>query len=214
LGSVTNEPIVTHTPPESTEPATYATARVESADALLLYAFPQDHEFASFEQQVSDDHRRLTLVASKPSGEANIESWMCQLTLGSAREISDEEASARAMEYAEPAGIELAIGSYVAPPGHTLDANGFDHAAGCHVITPDLGRVRLLVDGTGRPRFCPAFQIVNAQNREAWVYVNHLVFDRVARDGDGNLIFQVPNVVRDRTTIEVLFRRVDTFDGA
>ena len=64
-----------------------------------------------------------------------------------------------------------------------------------------------MIDGTVSPLYSPVFRILEQDGLQAWVYVQDRILDRVARDRAGNLLFQLPGVIRDRTTIEVLFRR-------
>ena len=70
--------------------------------------------------------------------------------------------------------------------------NGFNAASGCYVIAPDRGQVRLIIDGTKQPVYAPVFQIVQPENSAAWVYVDHLIFEKVARSPGGGVVFQLP----------------------
>ena len=73
--------------------------------------------------------------------------------------------------------------------------------------------MRFVIDGTDHPRFSPAFEIVGARHQEAWVYINDLIFDAASYNASGNLVFQLPDVVRDRAIVEVLFAEPSTGDG-
>ncbi len=214
LSSRTGDGLQTRTSSESAQPPTFATARTESTDSFLLYTLSEPHRFVPIRQQVADERRRVSLVATRPAKGLDVETWVCQLTLGPASEISDRQASARAIDYCEPGGLHLELGSFGAADRPTVGQNGFDQASGCYVIAPDGGQARFVIDGRVRPRFSPAFQIIDTEKLEAWIYVNHLIFDKVARDADGNLIFQLPKTIRDRTTVEVLLRRSQRLGGA
>ena len=54
---------------------------------------------------------------------------------------------------------------------------------------------------------CPPVFVASAAvatRRQAWVYVDHLIFDQVAHDAQGNLIFQLPGIIRKPTMVEVI----------
>ena len=128
------------------------------------------------------------------------------IDLAARRLVGQLEALARAGDYWQPGALELELGSPVTAGAPDLTPQGFDRASGCHVIAPDRGRVRFVIDGREHPRFSPAFKIIDSEGLDAWVYVNHLIFHPIAHDADGNLIFQLPDVITDRTTVEVLLR--------
>ncbi len=149
---------------------------------------------------------RPSVVVTRPRGEEDVEQWDGHYFFAP-EPIRDEALRARAVDYATAAAPTLELGSFVrvsAAPGATP---GFDAGAGSWVIAPDRGRVRLTINGGRRPRFSPAFTIVDAQNRQSWVYVNDQLLEQTVRDADGNLMFQVPGVVDASTVVEVLLRR-------
>jgi hypothetical protein len=203
-----------HASSASGQHSTYGTARSESADALLLYALGEPQEVKTIREQRDRDRGRVSLLAIRPPTDAGVEKWVCRLTLGRASEISDEEAAARAADYAKPGGLQLKFGSFAVASRPGVGESGFNRAFGCYVISPDRGRVLFTIDGRTQPRFSPAFKIINTQGREAWVYVNHLSFDKVARDTEGNLLFQLPDIIRDQRTVEVLFRQPQRSGGS
>ncbi|UCC31294.1 MAG: hypothetical protein JSU86_03275 [Phycisphaerales bacterium] len=50
-----------------------------------------------------------------------------------------------------------------------------------------------------RRRFIPI-----PKAREAWICVDHLIFDQVACDAQGSLIFQLPGIIRKPTMVDVI----------
>ncbi len=192
----------------------YAWARSKSGDAFLLYTLGERQASSCMIEQYDAERRRLSFVAVADSADADVATWQCRLLLAPADEVSDEEALARAVDYADPVAPHIELGFLVDRPGRPTVPPGFDRTTGCFRIAPDRGRVRLVLDGRQRPYFSPAFEIVSTDNREAWVYVNHLVHDQVGRTVDGNLVFQLPGTIRDEVVVEVLFRRSPNFEGA
>lgn len=197
----------------------YATARSKPHDAFLLYVMDDAGrpmritESAPGTDPTSASTERVSFIAVGDGPEGDVETWASHILLGSASVITDEEALARALDYASPTAPRLELGSFVSVDGDDSGSTGFDPTSGCHVIAPDRGRVRFVIDGGERPRFSPVFQIISPDNHEAWVYVDHLIFDRVARDAQGNLIFQLPGMVGKLTLVEVLFRRPERLSG-
>jgi len=197
----------------------YATAHRESGGALLLYAVADraDRAVRMLRSDVpvggeSDAADYTSLVAVADQGERaehQAEAWACHILLASTGGIQDEEVRARVADYDKPVAPRIEIGSLVASTEPYGGKDGFDPSTGCHVIAPDGDLVRFVVDGRRQPRFSPVFRVVDTADREAWVYVDHLVYDRVARDARGNLVFQLPGTVRDSTMVEVHLRSRD-----
>jgi hypothetical protein len=170
---------------------------------------------SSLTQDESSDasgHTLLTAIVESP--EEDPVTWLCYILLGSSGDICDEDVDAHVVDYTGPAAPRIEVGSLVPVSGEHDGTRGFDPASGCYVIAPDRHRVRLVIGEDEGLRYSPAFKIHGADNREAWVYVDHLIFDRVAYDAEGDLIFQLPGAVRKPTVIEVLFRQLDPQDGA
>ena len=55
-------------------------------------------------------------------------------------------------------------------------------------------------------------RVLESADREAWVYVNHLIHAEVYRGADGNLLFQLPDVTGP-VPVEVLFRQEEPKGG-
>jgi hypothetical protein len=228
--SVTEESNITQSPP-------YAVARSQPSDAFLLYVVggvsqpirltesvseprTQPSRFAAVRAELQESEslagaacssvHHTSFVAVKDKREGDVERWSCHMLLGSASEISDREALARAVDYVNPSPPRLERGSFVPVKESHWDVEGFDPTSGCFVIAPDRGQVRFVLDGRQQPRFSPAFKIVDIQDADAWVYVDQLLFDRVARSSRGHLIFQLPGTLRKPALVEVLLRQRET----
>ncbi len=185
----------------------YASARIPAGDASLLYVPGNQPRLRELVEESDAGRRQVSFTALFDNGAAETESWHCHLLLGTSTEVAPAEVSARATAYARPAGLRFELGSPVPPAQADTGQTGFDPASGCYVITPDQGRVRFVIDGRGQPRFSPAFRVICRPDDEAWVYVNNLILKNIARDASGNLVFQLPGIVRSETTVEILFRR-------
>ena len=187
---------------QASEPVCYAWARSASQGASLLYVLGSTSGEARMNLEQDNTVGRVTFVAAQPPGHGVAEHWRCHLLLGHADEAMVAQAPDRAADYASPARLRVDLGSAAAPGGQLYDAG-----EGCYVIAPQDGQVRLMLDGRERPRFSPAFKVLNAGASEAWVYVNSVILDDVSQDADGNLVFQLAGVLQDETLIEVLSRR-------
>ena len=82
---------------------------------------------------------------------------------------------------------------------------GFDGGAGTYRVNAKGESIRIEL-GTGIGWFdSPGFVVAETPGTDAWVYANSKLVTPTARDADGNLIFQLPGVVREKTVVEVLF---------
>ena len=185
----------------------YATARSQPRDTMLVYMLDSASAPARIVEQADSTARRVSLIGTLDSAPAEVARWTCQLMLGSAGEVSDADAAARAAQYAGPASIRFEVGSPVMGSNSSHRGDGFDPSRGTYDLHPDQGRVRFVIEGQKRAMFAPAFRVLDAKNLEAWVYVNHLILSKAARDPGGNLVFQLPGTIRQSTMVEVLLRR-------
>lgn len=192
----------------------HGSARIVSNNSYLLYVLGDTDPSSRMIVQWDRRQQRASFVALTEAPDSDIRRWRCQLLLASANEVSEQEALERAIDFGHPAVPTVEVGSIVGvSAGRANDPNATPVAAGVR-LAPDGGLVRFVIDGTRRPRFSPAFEIVGAQHQEAWVYVNNLIFDATTYNNAGNLLFQLPDVIRGRTTVEVLFRKPTVSDGS
>ncbi len=210
----TGDGLQTHTAPQAAQPPAFATMRTDSTDSLVLFALNEPHAFTPVRERLDSKRGRASLVASRPVAANDVERWLCGLTLGSAKATSDEETAARAMAFCNPAELKLEIGTPATGDEWNDIKSGFDQTNGCYTIIPEQGRARFVLDGRERPFFHPAFRILDTRERQVWVYADHLIHRNIARDRGGNVIFQLPDIIRDQTTVEVLLRRSEAFPGA
>ncbi len=185
----------------------YATARSQPRDTVLVYMFDPASASARIAEQADSTVRRVSLIGTQERAPVEVTKWACQLVLGSAGEVSDADAEARAVQYAGAASIRVEVGSLVSGSPSSARGDGYDRSSGTFDLEPDQGRVRFVIEGQKRAMFSPAFRILGAKDQEAWVYVNHLILSNVARDPGGNLVFQLPGTIRQSTMVEVLLRR-------
>ena len=195
--------------PSGTPP--YGSIREGAGDALLLFVPGAASPAGRITATLDAPGRRatLTLVDDRPI--QPVRRWTAHVLLGASSEITDEQAGARAGEYANPPPLTLDIGRVaVAGDGPWRPTEtGFDPASGSYVIVPDSGQVRFVLDGRAHAFHTPAFTIVDTVDRTAWVYVDHLIHAPVGRDADGRLVFQLPGRVSDVRRVEVLLQPVD-----
>lgn len=185
----------------------WAVARMKSADAALLFV-PWSGPAKVVVKAVNDpaNHRSL-LVAEKKEGATDVaKTWGAHLFLTTSSALSDTEAQQRAIEYSQPGGFQVEVGRFTSSTDGATRENGFDPASGCTLIDADKGRARLMIDGRKRAANSPVFLLRGAPGTDAWVYMNHMIVDRVARTSDGDIVFQLPRSVTDKTEIEVLTR--------
>ena len=200
----------------------FATARDKAAGTALLF-IPWDAVAMTLLDPDRDDQdqdhaqtasQTMTICAHQADqarDDGGLTQWTGQLLLIADEQLTEAQAEKRAIEYALPNPPRLEIGMFAigdtANHPNSPSANGFDPAAGCYVIAPDNGNVRFRIDDAHGPHFSPIFEILNPQARQAWVYVNHMIFDRVTRTPEGHLLFQLPGIINQPTLVEILFRR-------
>ena len=165
-------------------------------------------------ERVSDREGRASLVASRPATGTDVERWTGQLLLSAASQVTEDDARERASRFDDPIELDIEVGSVPEGDAYADLNDGFDATAGCYILEPDQGQVRFILDGRHHPIFSPAFKIKATHDQLGWVYVDHLILDRTARDREGNLVFQVPDAVRERRIVEVLLRRASSVPGA
>jgi len=160
---------------------------------------------ATIEASRDVDRKRALLTAAPWRGAGGSRRcWTSHFFLGSGSGLDGDEVEARARAYTKPVALQMELGSVFVSPSEGVVSDGFDRAAGCYVLTHDRGRVRLVIDGRPAPCYTPAFKVLQSARTQAWVYVNDQLLSPTSRDRNGNLIFQLPRTIRDRTVVEVL----------
>jgi hypothetical protein len=193
--------------PEPLRHVVFGSARGQVSDgAFLLFAMSDSQATPRIMRQLDAPHDRLALIATGPKPAGATQRWTCLLMLATSGDVSESEVTARVLDYGQPVPLDLEIGA--APGDGSAPAGAeFDPATGCHTLSPERGQVRFKLSGDRTPRFSPVFRILGVAGYDAWVYVNHVIFDSIAYDADGNLIFQIPGISEAPTTVEVILRR-------
>ena len=191
----------------------HGSARIVADNSYLLYVLGDTNPSSRMIVQWDRQQQRVSMVALTEAPDTDIRQWRCQILLASSTDVTEKEGLERAIDYGRPAVPTVEVGSIIGDSAR----RGFDRedapvAEGVR-IAPEGGLVRFVIDGTDHPRFSPAFEIVGVRHQEAWVYVNDLIFDATSYNASGNLVFQLPDVIRDRTTVEILFAETGTSDG-
>ena len=185
----------------------YAWARgAESDDPLLLFVPGAAPEGCALKTRALKDGKGAELMAFGPAGPCT---WRCQLWLAQAQAASDPELGMRTRTYLHPPALRFQVGrpATSTEAGRELQPTGFDSGAGCYVLHPARNCLRFTLGGERAPLYSPAFRVLDPGRRTAWVYVNDRMWSAVGRDRDGNLTFQLPELILEETRVEVLFDR-------
>ena len=193
--------------PEDLRRVTYACAAPTSADKSgLLWVLPVLTEPSRIDVLPHPQERRIDLLASGGIAAGPVARWTGLLQVWPPGSCVPAVARARALDYCYPAPLNMLVGEVIADTPGDADGDGFNEQLGCHVLQPEADLLRFEIDGRKRPRFGPLFQVVNTAGQQAWVYVDHLILETVARDSAGNLLFQIPETVRHTALVEVVLR--------
>ena len=149
----------------------------------------------------------VSLVLRGGRVEGGVAHWTCHVWIGPAENADQIRASERARAYGDPPELDVEVGSQVLVNNGSGESSGFDPAAGSYMLAPDRDQLRFRLRDSERRLFSPVFTVVGSANRQAWVYVNHVLTDHVALTAAGDLIFQIPGTIQQTTLVEVLFRR-------
>jgi len=189
----------------------YARA-VHQPTRSLLALIPNVDASAADLQLGKDASRQVSFVLRDRAATGSVRSWSLQMRVGEAAasetpSFNDDTIAGWAADYRTDAPVDVLIG---APAAAGRGANGYDAADGTFVISPKDGKVRLRLDGSKRPIVSPAFRIDGSAGLDAWVYVNHLVHKKVARDAGGDVLFQIPGTLTKPAIVEVILRERTT----
>ena len=187
---------------------TYATVcQTSPRGAQLVFALPPADRPHIVKKSLDSATGVTQLVAMPPSSAEEHHTAACHITVTNAGEDWQGDTDGRAWDYYQPAHLGMEIGRLITGVGGDAGQPGFDFGAGCYTLEPEGGVVRFVIDGSSRPRHSPAFRILGGLGSEVWVYVDHRVHRRVARESDGAVVFQIDGVIRHRALVEVFFRR-------
>jgi len=173
----------------------------------------------------SEGAPRLLSPTREPSGPATLVAvddeqtgvarfWWCHLWLATLHEDFERSAVARALSFLNPPALDIDIGSVAPQRDQRGASSGFDRGMGSYVLVPKKGRLRLVLHPGVRHAISPGFTISGTAGHDAWVYVNNILHKSVARNRDGDIIFQLRKPIRKTTVVEVIVRRETTVSGS
>lgn len=182
--------------------------------AGLLYVVAGAHRASQIIERFDPVARLSTLEAICDVNEEPVTHWSTLLHLHNGPMMSQEAASIISRNFAHPPQLKVEIGSVADTFDGRPLVNGFDRHSGTYVLTAERGRLRFSLDGRDSAIVAPAFRIIGTATPQVWIYVNHLIHDRVFRAEDGTVLFQLPGTIDSRTLIEVIFRQSGGFNDA
>lgn len=172
----------------------------------LLYTFYRPLTAPKARAVRHDEEPRLgTLFYGGPAEVLSV--WAAMLTVWPHDIDGPQQAEPIALDYANPMPIAVDAGRLVRTDPGDIDNDGFNEARGHYTLEPDGNVVKVRLDGSKRMRFGPAFKIVDVTDSDVWAYVDGIEIRPVARDVDGNVVFQIPRVLDKETLVEVTIRR-------
>lgn len=192
------------------EARTFAFARSADTDTLLLFvpdAAKADQAVTPVIHTHFDRTRQVrSWVYSLEGTQHSSARYDSRLFLTSSKEHDDARVRRRALGILHPASSALELGTLVTAASQSAtDPQG--QFSGTIDIAPDRGQVRLVLDNTDDQYFTPCLRIFDRAHRKAWVYVDHLIFKPFVRESDGSLVFQLPELARRKSVVEVLFQQ-------
>lgn len=192
---------------EPTAPTvSFAAARSAVTDSLLLFVPYPSEPNTRIVEHADAVRRRTSFVALDDAAHCKVRKWVCAIVLAAAGGTDDAEVLLRATDYTTPGPLRIEIGRPPAAGDAVLRRDGFNPAGGTFVIATEQNRARFTLDGRERPSYSPAFEVVGGRGAHSWVYVDNLIFEPVWRPMNGQLVFQLPGIIRKPVMIETLFR--------
>ncbi len=188
--------------------ATYASFSSATGGPSALMVVPATDATEAFETWHDPEHDRLNLLAQPDRPLAAVQEWRSAMRLGSAPGQPTEEVQAEVAAMCRPPLPRIEVGHVGAQPPRQSPSPG-DNADGCIALTPEHGYLRFVLDEAWPAGMTATYVIEQSENREATVYVNHLIHDRIARDGMGRLLVQLPAGAAG-IRVEILLRAHDS----
>lgn len=131
--------------------------------------------------------------------------WQCLLWLTTFDKTFEEQGAIQAAAFLDPP--RLTLDAEPNDEGDSEHYTEFDRPTGSYILHPRGGRVGVTLR-PGSPRIVnPAFTVSGTAGRDAWVYVDDVLHEPVARDAGGDLVFQLREAPRRTTRVEVIVRR-------
>lgn len=187
----------------------FAAARNAASDAILLFIpYPSDPNTRIVEH-VDGERRRTSFLVLSDAPRSALRKWICQMFVATSSAVDESEIRFRAMDYTTRGSLRMEIGKLPASEKATMRGDGFDPGGGSFVVAVEQNRARLTLDGRERPTYSPAFVVVGGQSGQSWVYADNLIFEPITRRQGGDIVFQLPGIVRKKVMIETLFRHAE-----
>lgn len=113
------------------------------------------------------------------------------------------EAESLAGDYQLPARVTVRTGQLRTDVDGDLDGDGFNESEGCYEIQPSGGVARFSFDSQKRLRHNPLIRVHDVRGLRCWVYADGRVVEPLRRDGQDNLLVQLPRVSGGPLNVEV-----------
>jgi len=189
------------------EAPVFALARSEPSDYALAFIPGSTEDLDSITERVDDTTRQVSFIASAPNESGDEWTARSLLLVSTVEALTRDRAVREATDYHDPTGVILEKGRFVPSVDAGAEASGFDPISGSFVIAPVGGQVRFRIAPETDLADRAAFTIIDSERSDAWVYVNHVLYERVARSDRDHLIFQLPGSESGETIVEVILRR-------
>ncbi|MEK6675527.1 MAG: hypothetical protein AABZ47_07725 [Planctomycetota bacterium] len=183
----------------------FALASLGQPESFMLYVPDPAMAYQGWMISKEPGGKERSFAGVPATGSARRGTWTGQIFLGDGS-LELNEAHSRVESLVSPSLPQLEVGGVLSTWQGRTTVNGFDAATGCHVLALDHGQLRFILDGRQRAWYSPAFLVEGVGSQSVWVYVNHKLFEKAVLDDHGNLLIQLPGVIRDRVRIEVLVR--------
>lgn len=200
-----HEPAQLRDPP-SLRHVCYGWSSTEAGGAGLLYVLHDSRKGPRMRVVRSAEEQRVGFLACGGAIDRPVDRWHCLLHLWHP-EANGVGWQVAAVAYAGKRKMEFLVGGLAKDSSGDENRDGFDEQSGATVLEPDGNRVQFKLDGRTQPLVSPVFRVANSVGREAWVYVNYVVYENTARDADGDLLFQLPGTIDREMVVEVYLRQ-------
>jgi len=170
--------------------------------ADLLWTWGSANDFTRQRELTSAGERRLAVIVGDVAAEGVVDTahtfrvWPA--------DIDDApEARAFSLDCRNPIALQPTTGSLITDAPGDLNHDGYNETEGCYELATANDVLRFTFDPGSNLRFDPVFRVHGLANRESWVYGRGRVISTRGRDGAGNLLFRLAEVVSAPTPIEV-----------
>jgi hypothetical protein len=184
--------------------AVWAIVSAETGGASALIALPGGGAEGAIEAWYDREGDRLNLLARPDRRLSAVQQWFSAMRLARRSDRSAEDVEAEAAAMIHPPAPRVEVGR-LGTPHSDQPASGHEPTNGCIPLVPERGYLRFVLDEAWPAGMMPTYRIEQSENREAAIYVDHLIHDRIARDASGRLLVQLP-AGDSGTRVEILLR--------